>query len=333
MVLSLLGSLMILTLLVSFPMTLAEPIDAPALPSMLTLECADSMYEPNGNCWAPYHITPPTELLGFICEAGDVDWYSFDVAVGEEIHVILSSLPDDYDLFLYDPECAPADQSLNGGLEEERIDHVATASGAYRVQVFAPAGAHNSDDSYVLGVWLESPAPPTPTPTVECTDPYEPNETCPGARDVGAPFTLSARICSPTDEDWYVFWVDAGYDIVADLTNLPADYDLEIYDPYCERVAYSNAGSNTPEHAEHHGALDGPYAVRVFGYGGAHDPVEAYSLAVALPAGSATPTVTASPTPSETPSMTPAVTSSPTATSTPTDDIAAHVLYLPSLWR
>ena len=147
----------------------------------------------------------------------------------------------------------------------------------------------------------------------------EPNDTLEGAAAIAAGISYyTLYICPSGDEDWYRF--SAGVDDALDVTlyNLPADYDLALYDPAGERVGHSTNGGTAPEQILWAAAAAGEYRVRVYGSDGAWSTTQ-YTLRVdlTLPA-TATPTRTVTPTLTRTHTPTPALTPTRTATPTPT---------------
>ena len=115
-----------------------------------------------------------------------------------------------------------------------------------------------------------------------CPDLYEPNEDFASARAITPGVAIQAYICDANDQDWFRFNTSAGQDITVDLTNLPQDYDLELYDPGNNLAGYSNAGGTNDEHIDHTAGSTGAYRVHVYGYSGAYDAANPYTLRVQL---------------------------------------------------
>ena len=104
-------------------------------------------------------VTPPVDRYEYICPVADQDWYRFPVAAGQSIDVILSSLPADYDLYLYRPDGSQAASSTAGGTTAEQVHFPADAGGDWRVKVVGYSGAYSSGDSYRLQIALSTPQP------------------------------------------------------------------------------------------------------------------------------------------------------------------------------
>jgi len=130
--------------------------------------CPDA-YEPNEDFASAIAITPGVAIQSYICDASDQDWFRFDVTAGQTIVVELTNVPagTDYDLWLHAPNGEQVASSINSGAADERIEHTATMSGAYRVLVNSFSG-FDPANPYTLRVTL-SGGPPTETPTATAT--------------------------------------------------------------------------------------------------------------------------------------------------------------------
>lgn len=141
---------------------------------------------------------------------------------------------------------------------------------------------------------------PSASATPTCPDAFEPNETFAAARALG-PGTYNACIGYPGDQDWFRVDVAVGQSLRADLFDLPANYDLELYSPVGRLIASSHAAATNPESATVVAPEAGAFRVRVFGVGGAWDDVHPYTLKLELgPIPTAAPTRTPSATPTST---------------------------------
>ncbi len=127
-------------------------------------------------------LSVPSDKNEYICPSGDEDWYRFPASAGQVIHVTLSSLPADYDVYLYRPDGTEAGRSVNGGALDEAISYIADAAGEWRVKVVGWSGAFSSSDPYLLRIEVRAPTPtatatwaPTSTPT--CTSTMTPMNT------------------------------------------------------------------------------------------------------------------------------------------------------------
>lgn len=94
----------------------------------------------------------PASITEYICPAEDEDWYRFSVSAGQTIHISLSNLPGDYDLYLYRPDGSHAACSYWGGTVSEHISYTADSSGDWRVRVVGYSGAYSASHPYLLTI-------------------------------------------------------------------------------------------------------------------------------------------------------------------------------------
>jgi len=275
---------------------------------IVTPTCGDP-YEWNDTFATAHSITPPDIVTPFICTEDDEDWFQINVTAGQSIDLWVSSLPADYDLYLYKPDGSQVDSSRESGTADERIIHTATASGWYRALISGYNGAYDADDYYSMQVTLTDPPTPTPSPTPTCPDTYEPNDVPAQAIGVASGIALDAYICSASDIDWFKIGVNTGQTITVDLTSLPADYDIYLYaaGDATHYVASSASGGTANEQIVYVATQNGDYGVKVVGDGGAYSRTDPYTLEITLtsPTLTITPTPTSSPTPTITPTATP----------------------------
>lgn len=266
-----------------------------------TPTCGDA-YEWN-NSIADAYTLASQEIAAplYICTANDEDWFEFNVSAGQIIDLATTSMPADYDLYLYNPAGDQVDESRQSGTADESISHTATASGWYRALVVGYNGAYDNADDYSLSVNVREAATATPTITptatpANCGDPYEPNDSYnqAGAFPGNAP-ALHAFICTAGDEDWFKFDVSAGQTIDLHLGYLPANYDMLLYNPDGNIVGSSYGAGTGDEHITHTATASGSYAVRVFGNNNAYDSNQPYILSLQISSTTATPTVTPDP--------------------------------------
>ncbi len=120
----------------------------------------------------------------------------------------------------------------------------------------------------------------TPTATPVCPDPYEYNNGFAYATLLSLPVAIKSYICTPSDVDYFKFAANQGDTIRADLFDLPADYDLCLYDPQFGLLGCSGNDGTTAESIERVAQANGDHYAYGFGVQGAHDPVNSYSLKV-----------------------------------------------------
>ncbi len=118
------------------------------------------------------------------------------------------------------------------------------------------------------------------TPT--CTDNYETNETRTTAKAITVNTTITGRIGTATDVDWFSFKnTNAAKNIKLNLTNLPADYDLQLYRG-ATLVATSQLTGTSAELIKANNGTVTTYFAKVYGYGGVFNANSCYSLTASI---------------------------------------------------
>ena len=119
------------------------------------------------------------------------------------------------------------------------------------------------------------------TTAATCTDKYESNNTLATAAAITVGTAFDAQIANSTDKDYYSFInTTAAKNIKISLTNLPADYDLVLYNPSGTQVAISQNASTTAESVLYNNGVIGTYKVYVYGYSSAYSSTKCYNLKV-----------------------------------------------------
>lgn len=114
-----------------------------------------------------------------------------------------------------------------------------------------------------------------------CTDTYEANESRTAAKTIATNTNISAKIGTSTDKDYFKFTTTtAAKNFKITLDNLPADYDLRLYNSSGTLLASSANGSTTAEVITGNGGAAGTYYIYVFGYNGAYNANSCYRLFV-----------------------------------------------------
>jgi hypothetical protein len=105
------------------------------------------------------------------------------------------------------------------------------------------------------------------TQVVACTDAWEPNESRTAARSITTGTAIQGLISSSSDNDYFKFSNStAAPNIRITLTNLPANYNIELYRTGVnKRVAVSANSGTTSETITLNNAAIGQYEVRVYG--------------------------------------------------------------------
>lgn len=124
----------------------------------------------------------------------------------------------------------------------------------------------------------------TSATAASCVTAYEANETLATAAAITTNTAISAAIGSTTDIDYYKVTTTAASNFTITLTNLPADYDLYVYNSAGTQLGSSAAGSTTSESITLSNQAAGTYYVKVIGYSSAFSTTVCYSLNVAATA-------------------------------------------------
>ncbi|MBA3647397.1 MAG: T9SS type A sorting domain-containing protein [Chitinophagales bacterium] len=118
--------------------------------------CTDN-FEPNNSKGAAAPISVNTDITALISSSTDKDFYSFANSVSQpNIQVTLSSLPANYNLFLFNPSGTQVASSKNSGTANEKIIFNTSVAGTYKIKVVGVSGAFNSSSCYTLNASISS---------------------------------------------------------------------------------------------------------------------------------------------------------------------------------
>lgn len=113
------------------------------------------------------------------------------------------------------------------------------------------------------------------------TDAYEANNTISTYKTLTVNANKVAKICPTGDEDWYRFTTTtSSRNFKVDLTTLPADYDLYVYNSAGTLIGTSDLGGTASEQFKQNAGPTGYYYIRVIGYAGAFNATINYTLRV-----------------------------------------------------
>ena len=151
-----------------------------------------------------------------------------------------------------------------------------TAASTYNFQVQAVCSSGTSAYSTAASFT-------TTSTTTTCTDNYENNNTSSKAKTIAVNTNIVAKISSSTDKDWFKFTTTStNKNIRIDLTNLPADYDVKLYNPSGTQIAVSQNGGTTSEAIIYNNGAVGTYKIQVYGYGGAFSNTSCYTVRASI---------------------------------------------------
>jgi hypothetical protein len=113
----------------------------------------------------------------------------------------------------------------------------------------------------------------------ECTDIYEPNESLGTAKAISVNTDVNALIAIAGDLDWFKFNnANNKKRIKITLTDLPANYDVALYNAGGALVAISQNTGTASESIIYNTSTVGTYYINVYGYNGASDLFHCYTL-------------------------------------------------------
>jgi hypothetical protein len=118
----------------------------------------------------------------------------------------------------------------------------------------------------------------SPAPT--CTNSFEPNDELNQAASIEKNTIYASIIESETDIDYFTFTTTTQQPkFKVSLTNVPADYDLKVYNNNGILVLSSQNGRIQPENCiSNNTSQPGQFFIKVNGYNGKYDPVNCYRL-------------------------------------------------------
>ena len=114
-----------------------------------------------------------------------------------------------------------------------------------------------------------------------CNDVYEINNTSSQAKTISIGSTISAGISSANDIDWFKVTTpnNSNTNLEVTLSNLPADYDLYVYNKSLKLIGSStNSGTSNEVVIYHSNARKATYYMKVLGKGGAFNTSQCYYL-------------------------------------------------------
>jgi hypothetical protein len=146
----------------------------------------------------------------------------------------------------------------------------------YQVNATCPAGTGNYS-----GVSSFTTLSAFPT----CTDSYETNNSTNQAKSITVNTNVLAKISTSTDQDWFRFAnTTTNKNIKIELSTLPADYNVALYNPSGTLVATSANAGSANEVIIYNTTVVGTYRVRVFNVSSAFNNTYCYTLRASISA-------------------------------------------------
>ncbi len=250
-----------------------------SVPYVLRFAAAGAAGDDVPDTWPATSQSPAnTNIDRVVGTSGDIDWFRFVTTGTSDITVTLANLPADHDLYVYSGSGGtptPVGTSTAGGTTAEEVVLPARSAGTYFVKVKGATSADfDGSTAYRLrfaSALLGDDAPDTQGLVTSSS----PNDT-----------DLDRYIGSATDIDWFKFHLSSASGLNVGLSNLPADYDVALYEPDGTLLAYSNNAETADELMSQPVLPAGDYYVKVYGYDGASSTVTPYRLRFELASGS-----------------------------------------------
>jgi hypothetical protein len=142
------------------------------------------------------------------------------------------------------------------------------------------ANCSSASSSYRQGQFTTLQTPPPPPPPV-CNDVHETNNTSSQARTINLGSTVSAGVSSATDIDWFKITTpnNPNTNLVVTLSNLPADYDLYVYNKSLRLIGSSvSSGTSNEVVIYNSSARKATYYIKIVGKNGAYNTSQCYNL-------------------------------------------------------
>ena len=111
-----------------------------------------------------------------------------------------------------------------------------------------------------------------------CSDNFEPNNTRSTAQLIETNRTEKAFIGYANDRDWYYFKAEAGTNCTIRLSNLPADYDIKLYDSKMRLLKSSENMGTADEVISYTATQRDSFILVAYGYNSAFDADRCYSF-------------------------------------------------------
>lgn len=150
-----------------------------------------------------------------------------------------------------------------------------TAGSIYQFQVQTVCATGTSAYSTAASFTTTSVAP-------SCTNSYESNNSLGAAKVIPINTPINSLIATNGDRDYYRFTtLNGAAKIKVTLTNLPADYDMRLYNLSGTQLgSSSNTGTASESITYNTATLGAQYYLQVFGYNGAFNATQCYTLTV-----------------------------------------------------
>ncbi|MEO0900136.1 MAG: CUB domain-containing protein [Bacteroidota bacterium] len=213
----------------------------------------------------------------------DQDLYRLDVDAQGTLTADLSNLPVDYEIQLLDNNGNIIASNPQTGTTPEQVSFAYTSqqvTTTFYLKVVGVNGAYDECNKYRITFnW---------NPTNSCLDNFEPNEDIANAAvniaDLGLVAgnqIIQSKIRSITDTDYFEVNLLEEGTLTLDLTNLPVNYDLKVWEAGNINPTFSSTNTGTTSEQiviTHTGSSNITYYIQVESAMGAFDPCNSYQL-------------------------------------------------------
>lgn len=150
----------------------------------------------------------------------------------------------------------------------------------YSYRIFSFQGANGTENyNHLPGVLTSRNAT-----TLSGTDDdvvFGSNDTEADAKLVGTNEDFQGIVDSDIDEDWFRFLItNASTNVKIKLTNVPANYNLELYNSAGRRIRRAFLLGRENEYVVVNHLNTGSYKIRIYGENGANDPINPYTIEI-----------------------------------------------------
>ncbi len=233
-----------------------------------------SAYEANETLATSASLAVNTTISAAIGTASDIDYYKFTTTATSNLSIVLSNLPADFDMYIYNAAGTQIGSSA-GTTTSETVNLNSQAAGTYYIKVIGYNGANSTTVCYNLKA--------TVTTVTSCISAYDnsTNGTISGAATIPFNTNITGLINPASDIDNYKIVITTVGTISITLSTLPADFDVKLLNSAGTQVAISQAGGTTSETINYTAAA-GTYYIQVYGYSSAMSATVCYTLKAQL---------------------------------------------------
>ncbi|HJT73311.1 MAG TPA: hypothetical protein VJ720_04810 [Chitinophaga sp.] len=233
-----------------------------------TPSCNDAANEPNNSLYAPTLIPVDTDIWANLYSNEDADYYIFSTQEYVTVKIVLNDAVGNQffmDLYSTDGGYIYLKSTTNNGAAPDTISYNAYPGIYYIIKVGGYSSLSYDSTCYKLRVRVQV-AP-------ECEDQYENNDIQDSAATIAIGQTITSRMISTTDVDYYKFSISTPSHITAILGNLPGNnppngtYSMDLLDSSGTQIHFArHEEDGYSAHTDFYGAKAGTYYLRVQGF-------------------------------------------------------------------